>query len=173
MSEKNQNEKVLKGFWGKAAMKHHSILFRQFQQNQPRQLTKLEVVIFRWCFRSKIVFTCFISVFFCHFSWCRATLVACTINIWWSSYDDCHEWCLYHKFVLDLASFVDYDYKHDATIWSVISSTIHLSFSVTSLSDDSRVVIYDCNMFIIQATVFEPKARNKSHWHSKLWHSEK
>ncbi len=57
------------------------------------------------------------------------------------SYDDRHELyyytilLLYYKCGLALASVVNYDCKHDA-----------------SLTDNSKVIIYDHNMFITQAT---------------------
>jgi hypothetical protein len=43
--------------------------------------------------------------------------------------------------------------------------------SVASLTDDSRVIIYDCNMFIIEATgvILEAKAR-LADWSTKLDH---
>jgi hypothetical protein len=60
-----------------------------------------------------------------------------------SSYDNRHEWCLHYKYILALASVVNYDHKHDATYYWLLAS----------LDDDSRVIINNHYMFIIQATV--------------------
>jgi hypothetical protein len=65
-----------------------------------------------------------------------------------SSYDNRHEWCLHYKYILALASVVNYDHKRDATIWSVTYYRL-----LASLDDDSRVIINNHYMFIIQATV--------------------
>ncbi len=65
--------------------------------------------------------------------------VACTIKILRLSFDNHHEWHLYYKFIQALCIVVNYDRICDATILS-------------TLTDDSRVIIHDDIMFIIQAT---------------------
>jgi hypothetical protein len=47
--------------------------------------------------------------------------VACTINTLQSSYDGRYEYHLYYKCILPVASVVNYDHTHDATIWNILN----------------------------------------------------
>ncbi len=74
----------------------------------------------------------------------KLTLVSCNINILCSYvHDNCHEWRLYYKCVLAflaLASII------------IVSDAPSCVITYGHYSDDSRGIIYDCIMFIVQAT---------------------
>ncbi len=67
--------------------------------------------------------------------------VAWTINILQSSYDNHHKWCLYYKRVIALAF----------ALAGVINYAPRVMLQIVA---SPMIVIYNCNMFIVEATGF-------------------